>query len=52
MGQVENTIIEKKEEIALDGNFEWLTDHSVKYLEAGLFIKGSYTKSKNTRNSK
>lgn len=40
MGQVENTIIEKKEEIALDGNFEWLTDHSVKYLEAGYLSKG------------
>tara|TARA_B100000674_G_scaffold326716_1_gene272461 strand:+ start:790 stop:2520 length:1731 start_codon:yes stop_codon:yes gene_type:complete len=40
MGQVENTIIEKKEEVALDGNFEWLTDHSVKYLEAGYLSKG------------
>ncbi len=40
MGQVENTIIEKKEEIALDGKFEWLTDHSVKYLEAGYLSKG------------
>tara|TARA_Y100000589_G_scaffold157676_1_gene150198 strand:+ start:1428 stop:3158 length:1731 start_codon:yes stop_codon:yes gene_type:complete len=40
MGQVENVIIEKKEEVALDGNFEWLTDHSVKYLEAGYLSKG------------
>lgn len=40
MGQVENTIIEKEKEVALDGNFEWLTDHSVKYLEAGYLSKG------------
>ena len=40
MGQVENAIIEKKEEVALGGNFEWLTDHSVKYLEAGYLSKG------------
>ncbi|MBI34073.1 MAG: ribonucleoside-diphosphate reductase subunit alpha [Flavobacteriales bacterium] len=40
MGQVENAIVEKKDEITLDGNFEWLTDHSVKYLEAGYLSKG------------
>ena len=40
MGQVENTVIEKEKEVALDGGFEWLTDHSVKYLEAGYLSKG------------
>ena len=40
MGQVENTIIETEKEVALDGNFEWLTDHSIKYLEAGYLSKG------------
>jgi ribonucleoside-diphosphate reductase alpha chain len=40
MGQVENTIIETEKEVALDGNFEWLTDHSIKYLEAGYLSNG------------
>lgn len=40
MGQVENTVVENKEKVALDGNFEWLTEHSIKYLEAGYLSNG------------
>jgi ribonucleoside-diphosphate reductase alpha chain len=46
MGQVENTIIEKEKGVNLDGNFEWLTDHSIKYLEAGYLSNGVTPKSR------